>query len=189
MSKFFVRIGYFFAWKCRLYLLWSKFYRWLYHREYKNKTTLMKGIDPQAAVLLMAKLKWTKDTPKELWDAVGSPYWVQYCIDQISDDKPQPEGALDCDEFSSWAASCLNPNLYPVVLNVFWKNKDGFSGHHVCMFRNESGYYHTGNWGQSGPFPSEGTVIENIIKRKEAELVGWAIFEPLTLRLFDWGYK
>jgi hypothetical protein len=189
MIKLLVQLGYFFAWKCRLYLVWSRFYRWLYHRGYRNTVSLMTGIEPSRALELMAKLKWTKDTPKELWDAVGSPYWVQHCIDEVLAGNQQPEGALDCDEFSGWAATCINPAHNALVLNVFWKNEDGFSGHHVCMFKDISGYYHTGNWGQSGPFPSQGTVIEDIIKRKKAKLVGWAIFEPMQLRLIDWGYK
>jgi hypothetical protein len=182
------RIGYFFMWKCRVYLVWSKIYRWVYHRQYKH-VKLLHDLNAHIVEHLLKKLTWTKDGPRELWDAIGSPHWVEYCLDEITRTNIQPYGSLDCDEFAVWAACALKDEFRPIVFNVFWRNGDGFGGHHICVFRNISGYYHIGNWGKVGPFPTQLTAVEDVVKRKDGKIIGWAMFDPMKLNLLDWGFK
>jgi hypothetical protein len=135
-------------------------------------------------------LTWTADGPRELWDAVASPHWVQHCINLRMAAQPQPKGGLDCDEFAEWAALAITSRYMPYCLNVFWKTKGGgFNGHHVCvyMLRGDE-YYHIGNWGKLGPYDSESSLIRDILIRTNAEyLVGWAVWEPRTMELRRWG--
>lgn len=168
-----------------IYLWWSKRYRRIYQAGY----TLLPGTNTLDAVVAKIKLlKWTKDGARELWDAVGSPKWVQYCVDQIKAGHGQPEGSLDCDEFAVYASALLPTGYDPIVLNVVWADK-GMLGHHVCMYRLDDGkYYHLGNWGNMGPFESPSAVVLDVVKKGHGEntLVGWARFtHDLVLR--DYG--
>jgi hypothetical protein len=165
--------------RLRLYFLWSKLYRLFFQRKYA-KIPLESKLSPEEATNRMKLLTWTKDSFKELGDAIGSPKWVQHCINERLAGNPQPKGSLDCDEFGVWAAACLDGKLFPAVLNVFWKGKK-FSGHNVCMYLVGTDLYYTGNWGNIGPFTIFKDVILDIVKRgagPEGQLVGWSLFSP-----------
>ena len=140
----------------------------------------------------MNQLTWTKDGPRALWDAIGSPHWVQFCLNQVMAGKEQPEGYLDCDEFAAWAACAVDPKYEPLGLNVYYHRggDQGMGGHNVCLVKEGNHYYHIGNWGKSLPYISLAGVVNSVYGQVAAEggyLVGWALFEPRTLRFVRCG--
>jgi len=167
-------------WYSRLCLLWSWLYRCLYQRKYRSVPIEEMGT-PDAVQGRLNILKWKKDSFRELWDAIGSPHWVQHCINTMLSGNDQPDGAMDCDEFAVWAAKALIPFYKPVVLNVFWRSKT-YSGHNVCLYQMDGAFYSIGNWGKMGPKSSAKAMAEAIASRADGALIGWAEFTP-DLRL------
>jgi len=175
---FLAKIFYYLFHKLRIYTFWSHIYRFLYHRRYKN-IPLDSNLTPVETLKKLQRLKWSKDRFKELFDAFGSPHWVQYCINQTGLGNPQPSGALDCDEFSIWSAWVLKAEFKPVILNVNWHDADGFDGHNVCLFEILGKYRHIGNWGLSESYTSRKNLIEEIVSKAtgdQGKLIGWAVY-------------
>lgn len=172
-----------------VYFLWSKFYRVLYHDKYEG-IRLRGGLGPSDVAQAMSKLRWTKDGGRELGDAIGSPRWVQHCVNAVLTGNKQPPGALDCDEFSVWAATVLDGKYAPQVLNVVWRSGKTVDGHNVCLYVTESGLFrHTGNWGDRGDFASLREAVIDILQavtKEEKDVVGWATFSP-ELSLSAWS--
>jgi len=170
-----------------IYMWWSKRYRRLYQSRY---TVPLPGINPIDIVLSKLKLlKWTRDGPRELWDAVGSPHWVQHCINHRLAGHKQPEGALDCEDFAVYAAAVLPPSYDPVVLGAYWYGEEGWKGHGVCLYHLDDGaYYYIGNWGNLGPFLGPLEVLRDLLSRPAGEkaLIGWARYTT-DLRTIDYG--
>lgn len=143
----------------RIYPAWAKAYRWLRQRKYK-RLEMPSQLNPREAQNRMNKVKWQKDTWREAWDSVGSPQWVQHCMNEIELGNPQPEGALDCDDFTSWAVNTIDPSYEPYFFGQGWApiidGEVGFkaTGHAVCVVKMPySGkLWHCGNWGLIGPF-------------------------------------
>jgi len=157
-------------------LLWSQLYRYIYQRKYRSVPVERLGT-PEEVQGRLNILRWRKDSFRELWDAVGSPHWVQHCINAVLCGHSQPAGALDCDEFAVWAAQSLAPTFEPVVMNVFW-HTDTYTGHHVCLYRLNGLFYCLGNWGKMGPYPSTKAAAEAIVAKTDGSLVGWSTFTP-----------
>lgn len=160
-----------------LYSIWSKIYRSIYQSMFKS-IPLDVNLSPESAWLRMKDLTWTKDGYKEFFDAIGSPHWVQHCINQVRRGHEQPHGALDCDEYSAWAVETLHRRYCPLLLSVAYMKKDGYApvGHNVCVFIDrDSKIYHLSNWGISGPFNNLRELIENICHAADAKKIGWAI--------------
>lgn len=178
---------YTFIMRSRLYFIWSKLYRFLFHKKYRE-VQLDIDLSPAAALKKMNKLTWTKDSVKEMGDALGSPQWVQHCINEVLSGRAQPRGALDCDEFAVWSATCIDHTLFPGCLNVFWRGKK-FTGHNVCVYRMNMSLYYIGNWGVFGPFTMLKDIILDIIHKgagPAGELVGWTLFsKKLKVHLVD----
>ena len=65
------------------------------------------GLSPNGAWDNIRLLQWRKDGWKELFDSVGDPHWIQHCINEMHAGNPQPEGSLDCDDFSIWCTNCI----------------------------------------------------------------------------------
>lgn len=173
-----------------LYFAWSKIYRWLYHRKFR-KEEIPVVFSVEELSQRAKTLTWHQDTFKEMLDAIGDPHYVQWVYRQTVETGTQPPGALDCDEFAVWTASMASPvTLLAAVLNVSWVDGLIPKGHNVALIQNKTTgkFYHTGNWGKHGPFDSFQATVFDIIRLKfGAELpqriVGWAVFEPKTLRL------
>jgi len=179
-----LRIMYWLAFKVGVYLWWSKLFRAIHHSAFSS-IKVETGLSREVVAAKLSLLDWVRDTFWALGDAVGSPNWVQKCIDTVEAGGKQPGGGLDCDEFATWAAVALDPVYDPVVLNVFWKK--GMltgSGHHVCLYTTKGGFRHTGNWGDKGAFPSIDKAVLDVLKgagRGPEHLVGYSTFHPLTL--------
>lgn len=156
----------------RVYPAWAKVYRWLRQRKFKT-VKMPRDLSPADAQKRMNKLKWRKDTWREAWDAVGAPQWVQHCLNQLEMGNGQPEGALDCDDFSAWACQVVAPEFEPYFFGQGWApiedGEVGFksTGHAVCVVKMpDSGkLWHCGNWGLVGPFDTLRDVGINISGR------------------------
>ena len=136
----------------------------------------------------MRLLTWTADGPRELWDACGSPLWPQHCINEIIDKKPQPEGALDCDDFSAWAAEVIEPRYRPKLLSFVWLNNDNkVVGHVMCLCQHEGKLFHIGNWGKSRLFPNLRSLCMDVASAAAAKKpIGWCVLTK-DLEVMMWG--
>ena len=162
----------------RIYGLWHRLYSFLYHRKYKN-IKLNIGISPRDAWNDISLLQWKKDSWKELFDSVGDPRWVQYCINQIHMGYPQPEGSLDCDDFSIWCVNCISDQNSPVYFTQsYMKTSYTAGGHAVCVYKDEGSYYHISNWGIRGPFASMAEISSDIINGANGlRAIGWSMYD------------
>lgn len=162
-------------WAC-----WSWLYRWIFQSAYVD-VQLPSNLTPEEATEDMDILTWTKDSVKELWDSIGLAQWVQHCLVAIRGVKPQPKGALDCDDYSEWAESVLDPKYRPRKWCLSWVDSDDeLQGHAMCMGQDpETGeYFHIGNWGYMGTYPSFRAMVEATLERAGAKrVVAWAILK------------
>lgn len=178
--------------KTRIYFLWSKIYRFLFHSRYSS-TRLFWNLKLEQADRYLKTLTWTPDGGKELGDAIGSPQFVQFCINQRELGRMQPDGALDCDDFSIWATNVLDPSYRPMMFSVIWASREKpvgfwkkltnpftrFSGHAMCLTYDEKTglYTHISNWGISKSYFTIIQHVEDILKMKNADLIGWMMFD------------
>ena len=171
----FARVFYVVAiyWWC----LWSRAYRVLFQRDYRQTTFLDSHLTAKEACEKMGLLTWTRDGARELWDSVGDPGWIQYAINRLEKGHPQPKGALDCDDFSVWASNVLSDEYKPVIWVFSWMSGGKLSGHAMCWCSGSEGkYFHIGNWGMSREFNSLREACEYILFRNDdAVPVGWSL--------------
>ena len=157
MKIFLLRL--FYGLGIRYWLAWSKLYQWLYQRGYRKTDPIMQwSISPEEAQKRMDGVTWTADGAKELWDSAGSPMRFQYLLNELRKGKPQPPGAVDCDDFAFWSANMVTHSCEPSVLAVAWLDRGGkVRGHVVCCCTSHGPhrtFYHIGNWGMSGKYLS-----------------------------------
>jgi hypothetical protein len=157
---------------------WSKIYRWLWQREYKD-IKLDENLSPVQANEKVRKLTWRADGAWALGDACGSPHWVQYALNKVVAGLPQPKGYLDCDDFSSWCVDVVDRKHDPRIFTFSWMSKDGkLAGHAMCLVRQKDGrVYHIGNWGLYGPYMNLREACSVILTKKGSnEPIGWSLF-------------
>ena len=182
MKLFLLRL--FYGLGIRYWLAWSKLYQWLHQRGYRKTDPIMQwSIKPAEAQRRMDTVTWTADGAKELWDAAGAPQWFQHLVNEIRSGKPQPPGAVDCDDFAFWAANMVTHGSTPVVIAVGWLDAKGkMRGHVVCCcseVKPNRSYYHIGNWGRSDNYRTRQHVAKDVYTRAEGtKLVGWAVMTP-----------
>jgi hypothetical protein len=156
---------------------WSKIYRWLWQREYKD-IKLDENLSPVQANEKVRKLTWRADGAWALGDACGSPHWVQYALNKVVAGLPQPKGYLDCDDFSSWCVDVVDRKHDPRIFTFSWMSKDGkLAGHAMCLVRQKDGrVYHIGNWGLYGPYLNLREACSVILTKKGSnEPIGWSL--------------
>lgn len=183
-----LKLGYKIAMYSRYYSLWSKLYRFLFQRKYK-KVKLKQYNTLESIEKLFSKLSWKKDGIKELWDSIGTPEWVQYCLDEIEKTGKQPQGSLDCDDFSCYAANAyiLRCNEIAYLMSIAYKKlpTKKISGHMICVIKRKNGTYaHISNWGLFYGFKSLEDVVDDIIKN-DKQLIGYSLIEPKRLKLLS----
>lgn len=178
--------------KSRYYKFWSKIYRFFRQRKYKS-VPLERIKSYQYLDSRFDQLTYSADSWKELWDVCSSPNWVQYCLNEIDSENPQPKGPMDCDEFAIWAANVLqgkkkNCTISTQLLSVAYKTKTGkISGHMVCLvecFYPDTGdilYDHVGNWGVYEDYEDIESIVSEICS--EHTLIGYSLMDPQTLAL------
>jgi hypothetical protein len=164
---------------------WSKVYRFLFQRKYKN-IVLQTGLSYSEANEKVNTLNWRPDKARELWDSCSSPQWVQYCIDTKVLTGVQPEGPLDCDDFAVWLANVVDPIYEPRILSFSWANKRyKLKGHAVCVCRLKNGkLIHIGNWGISKIFNNLTDLCEDMLTKSDNKYpIGWALFNKRLCKL------
>jgi len=135
-------------------------------------------------------VKWIKDGPRQLFDAIGSPERFQYLLNSSKD----AESGNDCDEFAVWCHVIMNRvmelghlsfKVAPIVLTVTWTEGCKIQGHNVCVYQREDGeWYHIGNWGLRGSFNSFSSSVEDVLQGRP--LLKWAVWTyPGDLRDYD----
>jgi len=179
---------------------WSLLYRFLFHRKYK-KIDLDSYLTPFEVQTKLDKLTWTKDGTRELWDSCGSPHWVQYVLGEIKKTNSQPEGALDCDDFTSWAAAVIEPGYNPRIFSFTWVGRTfdtrpgnlaqikKIQGHAMCLLvRKDTGQLlHVGNWGVSSSCNDLHSLCLDIMTRANGtQAIGWALMDK-KLNVLDYG--
>ena len=188
MKLFFARL--FYRAGLSYWASWSRLYRVLFHSKYRKLSIL--DHNPKQANEALKRLGWVGDGRKELWDACGSPGWVQHCLNE-STWGTQPEGALDCEDFSTWACAALSKAAFSAQLLTVVYMRDGkLSGHAVCMItkhvdKNTNSYSHLSNWGLYGGFADRLLVVADILNKAKAEhLVGWALLGHDDMSVHYW---
>lgn len=179
---------FFYTFAIRYWSIWSRVYRFFWHRKY-SKVELFKNLTPSEANEVVNTLRWTADGPWALWDACGSPHWVQHAINEVAASKEQPTGYLDCDDFSIWCAHAIDKRYYPVIFTFSWLSNDNkLNGHAMCLVRQKDGRMcHVGNWGIFGPYANLRQACEAILNIHGCkDAVGWAILDP-SMTVLDSG--
>lgn len=179
-----------------IYFQWSRFYRYLNRDHEYIDTKVVRRFSPTEVRKAIRTLKWVKDGPTELWDAIADPRYGEWMYQTKLETGEQPEGAFDCDDFATWAAASLESDEWETcILNLVWtvKGSIGIEGHNVALVRNRhSGvYWHIGNWGSFGPFANTKAVVYSMwLIRDGAEgrprpdkIVGFSTFDHNTLKL------
>lgn len=158
---------------------WSAFYRFLFQRKYKKSVTMTQISSPDELQAKLDKIKYSKDTYKQLFDVVHSPYYCKYVLDMAMNDA-HLEGSFDCDDYACLAANLLDWHFNPQLLGISYKNRNKkfkFSGHMVCFFETPFGFRHMGNWGLSGIFKTIESMAKDIAERAESDLIGYTVFD------------
>lgn len=159
--------------------IWSKAYRFLWQRKY-NTTIVDSHLTPSEANEKVNTLRWSADGPWALWDACGTPKWVQYAINEVESGNDQPAGYLDCDDFSIWCAHAIDKRYYPMLFTFSWLDHDKkLKGHAMCLIRQKDGRIcHVGNWGIFGPYAHLRQACEEILNiNGSTEAIGWALLD------------
>ena len=120
MKKFILKIGVWFALKCRLYYIWSKIYRFFRERKFRNvELPYYETLDALEEEL--GKMVWREDDWTMLWDAISTPQatygrykprkdyeeYISTLSAPVSGNSPYP-GAGDCDDIALFAAELSN---------------------------------------------------------------------------------
>ena len=159
--------------------IWSKIYRFLYHRKYAT-TQLDQALTLGETEAKLNKLSWAADSWKELWDACGSPNRIQHELNAMASGKPWSSMQMDCDDFSIWAANVIKKTFYPRIFTFSWIAEDGsLRGHAMCLLRQKDGrIFHIGNWKTSQPYNNLKEACEHILLRRDAkEAICWGLFD------------
>jgi hypothetical protein len=170
-------IGYFrffykLIFKLRIYPIWSRIFQLIYHTKYR-RVKLDSNLGLEKILEKISLLTWVPDKEKALFDAFGSPHWVQFCINKLESGKPQPKGYLDCDEFAIWVANTIKKEYNPKILNVSWYDVK-LHGHNLVLLEKNNKYRHISNWGLSREFETFNKLLLSIIK-KEKNLIGYCV--------------
>jgi len=164
-----LRVLHFLVHYMRIYSTWSKAYRWLWHRKYKD-IKVDKHLSPLEANQQITHLLWKPDGVLEFFDAVGSTHFVQYCINEVRAGNDQPHGSLDCDDFAAWCYEAISSEYETEYFTVSWLRGWHATGHAVCLYKDHDGFwYHIGNWGMHGPYVSKKDAQDKMLGMARAD--------------------
>lgn len=141
MKVLFFRVILWLVFNLRISMTWSKIYRFLYERKFKD-VKLTKYANFTELSKFVGSQTWVADKFKQLWDATSTPQKVQW----VADNTPKHEIG-DCDEFAIYSVNVVedglsdgtfnDPNLHvqdAYMLTVCWVNQDNkLMGHNVCL--------------------------------------------------------
>ena len=145
-----------------LYKPWSKMWRFFLDRKYTE---------------MPDDLPWTR---KQLESFFESCVWTEDPVKGSIDYFMKPERFYftergDCDDYSVFAASVLDPKMVIGILTVQWwvpaDKKKKFHGHNVCLIEEDNKLYHIGNWGTWGPYESIEEAMESIAQVRTGNIL------------------
>lgn len=191
---FIFRLGFVIAIGSRYYKNWSRLYQWLYERKHKSLEIEM-YTSYRALSNTLATCTWIADGSKELGDAISSPGFIQYVINEVGG---RPIG--DCDEFAMYNAAALMESVKmqmwtgePIkncsILTVRWMQKDTpqvQAGHNVCLIELVDGTYrYMDYWSPSPAFKTKREVALRVIDDytgvDKSDCLGWSVSDRVTM--------
>jgi len=193
------------VWMCSqavyLYLLliyrhWSRLYRWLFERQYKDQY-LATYRTWKEIVTTLKKMTWKRDSWRQLFDAISYPGKVERIL-QWNLFKE----VGDCDEFAIWLVAIIKKAIYrcslenyyglrpldAFFLTVTWMAKDGkLGGHNVCLIEwvdldthVDIDYSYMDYQYPSKSVGSINKVVEQVLEKYGGEgavCLGWAVHD------------
>lgn len=201
-AAFVCRVFVYAVFALRVYYAWSLLYRALFEHAYRKRPPVPTFPDMRALSLTLGRMRWRKDGPREMGDAIGSAKAAYY---------RHVEGRAvgDCDEFAVLAADRLDDMRRHGceaalelredeigVLSVPWLEGWKLGGHNVCAFS----YYdddlmvrcwaHLGNWFSGAPrwkFATLEEVVRDVLGARRRGL-GWS-YATAGLRRLRFGWR
>lgn len=177
MKVFVYRLGCFLYLQLWMYAIKSWCYRWIWERHFRYVTP--PRADTVEEVLDIDRTwTWTKDGPKQLWDAFSYP-GAMYSMKKG-----------DCDEFAVALAHIFLHNRIPGYLNprigtVMWINdKGGTGGHNVCVLDLPDGRVAYMDYGLPEAYKNLADMALAIRLKYAGEKsisLGWSISDAKTL--------
>lgn len=171
---------------------WTLVYRALGAHRYSAVPVRYRELTLDETRSTVGTLKWAPDGWRELGDAVGSPERTQWALNLIQTGHPQPNMAMDCDDFAAWCSACLQERYSPRVMSFYWLEGGSIKGHAVCLFKTDEGFGHIGNWGLYKPHGSVADLLERSLMPlptgEERELVAWCVYKLDGLTPDKYGY-
>ncbi len=161
-----------------LYGPWSKLYRKLFERKYKEFPKDLPW-SPAKVLDFFRECEWVADKWYMLWDAISKP------------EKFYSTKTGDCDEFAAMAGAVMEPPKYLMSVNWYDPKKGfkTFGGHNVLVyFRKDSGLWQISNWGLFGPYTKFYDMIYEIPPKdsipcayavREVDDLNWIVGERL----------
>ena len=162
-------------WGLRLYPLWTRSWRRVLDSRYKHYRDQIPHYNTaeEAHRDLLGVLDYKPDPLGGQFDVMREPGWVEFNRRLAIKHGIMAQSYLDCDEFATWIAEAL-PRYNPKLMSVAFMKNDKPTGHLVALWdvmtdlpTATRAYYHGGNWGVRGPFPSLKAAIESITKGRE----------------------
>lgn len=162
-----------------LYFLWTKIYRFIWQRKYKGNVAARETLNELIETL--NKRKWTKDTWRELGDAISYPRYFE----EVGE-----KGILgnDCDDHAIWALNAAREGfsdgedtyMPEGLFTVTWNAGKGLSGHNVALFKcvtpgKEYDLAHLSNWGFYKYSDRTYEFVAKDIARRFGKLAAWRL--------------
>lgn len=176
----------------RGYYLWSKFWRFLLERDYREQPLTAYASMAQLEEHL-GKMTWVQDPLGGMFDVISSPQKVEAILRKKLTGECEVAAAGDCDEFAQYAADRIENMVglhranvkAPQFMTVNWLDKDGkFHGHNICAFYDlaTKRWAHIGNWNSGkamhGDFGDMIDIAKWFAEQSEGKLIGFATCSP-----------
>jgi hypothetical protein len=188
----------------RLWVTWSRVYRWLWCRRYRHE--VLRGLSLIEAQADMDLVAYVGDGWRALGDSVGTArrfvHWVRVAkLKGCSASQPfVPPYDNDCDDHAAYGVGVCDGSVYLQVAYMRTDRRWLMGGHVVCLARRSFGHvgrvpptgwrsdmaplWHIGNRGLHGPFADLEGAVRSITQGRD--LIGWALLDE-RLRLVAYG--
>lgn len=139
------------------------FHNWLKNMNIKPAELSSQALEEKRGRFKLEKLNaMTGLTPADLLERLSQMKLIQGL--------GQPKGALDCDDFATWAAARLSRRYRPRVLFVYWSEGPWpwqIKGHAVCLYwsQRDDCYGYLGNWPMKSGMATIFEAAADIIRR------------------------
>jgi hypothetical protein len=161
---FIIRLSLYLVFILRIDTNWSRIYRFLYQREYKNKP-LSKYKNYMEIYEFIRTQIWVSDGFKELWNAYAYPSYFESNGNKMM--------SHDCDEFALYQATAIenavkegtfcDKNIKTYMMSVLWADGRKLDGHNVCLIEFKNGYKWVDYHLPSQMFDSVEQVIKDVL--------------------------